>query len=200
MSLRNVELRDKSSREEKSSRFANKRKQKRAQRHRSDGFMVGKDMDSLDDDDDIKMDAVNFLSWLRNPNLQNLAKLRKCIRSNDVDWMTEFLHFDGLGLLFQCLKNLGSYKGHHLSDMVLRLECIMCIREVINSQSGVDCLLKIKERKDNIFGRRFASGIYNSFYRKYNIFIWGNLEFFTLVETSRIANCHCFLGVGVQSL
>lgn len=158
MSLRNLGLGDKS-REEKTSRFANKRKQKRAQRHRSDGFMVGKDMDSLEDDEDIKMDAFNFLSWLRNPNLQNLAKLRKCIKSNDVDWMTEFLQFDGLGLLFQCLKNLGSYKGHHLSDMVLKLECIMCIREVINSQSGVDCLLKIKERKDNIFGRRFASGM-----------------------------------------
>lgn len=147
------------SREEKASRFANKRKQKRAQRHRSDGFMVGKDMDSLEDDDDINMDAINFLQWLRNPNLQNLAKLRKCIKSNDVDWMTEFLQFDGLGLLFQCLKNLGSYKGHHLSDMVLKMECIMCIREVINSQSGVDCLLKIKERKDNIFGRRFASAL-----------------------------------------
>jgi hypothetical protein len=71
------------------------------------------------------MDAFNFLSWLRNPNLQNLVKLRKCIKSNDVDWMTEFLQFDGLGLLFQCLKNLGSYKGHHLSDMVLKLECII---------------------------------------------------------------------------
>ena len=61
MSLRNLGLGDKS-REEKTSRFANKRKQKRAQRHRSDGFMVGKDMDSLEDDEDIKMDAFNFLS------------------------------------------------------------------------------------------------------------------------------------------
>ncbi|XP_063413228.1 inverted formin-2-like isoform X1 [Mytilus trossulus] len=147
------------SKEEKNSRFANKRKQKRAQRHRSDGFMVGKDIDSFEDDDEIKMDAVNFLMWLKNPNLQNLVKLRKCIKSNDVDWMTEFLQFDGLGMLFQCLKNLGAYKTHHLSDMVLKLECIMCIREVVNSQSGVDCLLKIKERKDNIFGRRFASAL-----------------------------------------
>lgn len=156
MSLRSA---GEKSREDKASRFANKRKQKRAQRHRSDGFMVGKELESLDDDEEIKLDAFNFLQWLRNPNLQNLAKLRKCIRSNDVDWMTEFLQFDGLGLLFQCLKNLGSYKSHHLSDMVLKLECIMCIREVINSQSGVDCLLKIKERKDNIFGRRFASAL-----------------------------------------
>ncbi|XP_025087489.1 LOW QUALITY PROTEIN: inverted formin-2-like [Pomacea canaliculata] len=103
--------------------------------------------------------ALNFLLWIRNPTLQNLSNLRKAIMSNDRDWMKEFLEFDGLGLLFQCLNNLSSYHSRHLTDMVLRMECVSCIREVVNSQIGLDCLLKLKDRTDNLFGRRFASAL-----------------------------------------
>ena len=151
----------------KQSRFA-KRKQKRAKRHRSDGFMLGIEASANSSDEDITQngdqlgDAINFLQWIRNPNIPNLARLRRAIKTNDKDWMREFLEFDGLGLLFQCLRNLGELQSFHLSDMVLRMECIMCIREVINSQTGLDCLLQIKGKKDNIFGRRFAAGNENN--------------------------------------
>ena len=149
--------------ESKGGRFDKRRKQQRIKRYRSDGFVVGLDLNNSEDEPDSpegSSDAVHFLSWLRNPTLQNLVKLRKSIKHNDCDWMMEFLEYDGLGLLFQCLKNLSSRESLHLSEMVLRLECIMCIREVANSQTGLDCLLKTKGRKDNIFGRRFASGNY----------------------------------------
>jgi hypothetical protein len=76
MSLRNLGLGDKS-REEKTSRFANKRKQKRAQRHRSDGFMVGKDMDSLEDDK----------HWNNSPNPSNWRN--SVIQSTSLD----LIHF-----------------------------------------------------------------------------------------------------------
>ncbi|XP_022325197.2 inverted formin-2-like [Crassostrea virginica] len=150
--------------ESKGGRFDKRRKQQRIKRYRSDGFVVGLDLNNSEDELDSpegSSDAVHFLSWLRNPTLQNLVKLRKSIKHNDCDWMMEFLEYDGLGLLFQCLKNLSSRESLHLSEMVLRLECIMCIREVANSQTGLDCLLKTKGRKDNIFGRRFASALEN---------------------------------------
>nr|KAG5685516.1 hypothetical protein BaRGS_024253 [Batillaria attramentaria] len=117
---------------QKSSRFAGKRKQKRVgKRTRSDGFVLGVDVvnseDDLDDHDHRggdggpDPDSLNFLLWLRNPTVQNLSKLRRAIKSNDRDWMSCFLEFDGLGLLFQCLKNLSSYQSNHLTDMVLRM-------------------------------------------------------------------------------
>lgn len=147
----------------KSSRFA-KRKKHRAKRARSDGFVVGLDLThgSEDEEDEGHRkhslgEAASFLAWIRNPTVQNLAKLRRAIKADDKDWMEEFLEYDGLGLLFQCLKDLSLCKGHHLSDMVLRMECIMCVREVINSQVGMESLLKIRG-KTNIFGNRFASG------------------------------------------
>lgn len=154
---------------QKSTRFG-KRKQKRGKRARSDGFVLGVVDIVLSDEEggpsaDMRRGslgpdpgALNFLLWIRNPTLQNLSNLRKAIMSNDRDWMKEFLEFDGLGLLFQCLNNLSSYHSRHLTDMVLRMECVSCIREVVNSQIGLDCLLKLKDRTDNLFGRRFASG------------------------------------------
>lgn len=148
---------------DKQTRFA-MRKNRRAKRHRSDGYVLGLEMaaNSSEDEgipaDPTLGDAINFLQWIRNPTLQNLAKLRRAIKTNDKDWMIEFLEFDGLGLLFQCLKDLTNMQGFHLSDMVLKMECTMCIREVVNSQTGLDCLLRIKGKKDNIFGRRFAAG------------------------------------------
>ncbi|XP_046369459.2 inverted formin-2-like [Haliotis rufescens] len=149
---------------QRSTRFAAaKRKKQRGKRARSDGFVLGLDLANSDDEDNegskLDSDSLQFLLWIRNPTVQNLAKLRKAIKSNDRDWMREFLEFDGLGLLFQCLKNLSSFKGVSLSDMVLRMECAMCVREVVNSQSGLDCLLKLKGKKDNIFGRRLAAAL-----------------------------------------
>lgn len=149
------------------------RKQKRAKRHKSDGYMLGLELAANSSEDEAGFndsslgDAINFLQLIRNPSLQNLAKLRRSIKTNDKDWMKEFLEFDGLGLLFQCLKDLSAIQGFHLTDMVLKMECVMCIREVVNSQSGLDCLLRLKERNDNLFGRRFASGMYKDFDQEY---------------------------------
>ncbi|CAL1536506.1 unnamed protein product [Lymnaea stagnalis] len=153
-------------------RFAAKKKQKRmGKRGRSDGFVLGLDLANEEGSDEeggddlpkktggFDSESLNFIFWLRNPSVQNLSQLRKAIKCNDLDWMRCFLEFDGLGLLFQCLKNLSSYQSVHLNDMVLRMACVSCIREVVNSRSGLDCLLTIGDRNDNLFGRRFASAM-----------------------------------------
>ncbi|KAK0045993.1 inverted formin-2-like isoform X1, partial [Biomphalaria pfeifferi] len=152
-----------------SGRFAAKKKQKRGKRGRSDGFVLGLDLaneeasETENNEETLKKtldsESFNFIFWLRNPSLQTLSQLRKAIKCNDLDWMRCFLEFDGLGLLFQCLKNLSSYHSSHLNDMVLRMACVSCIREVVNSRSGLDCLLTIGDRNDNLFGRRFSTAL-----------------------------------------
>lgn len=143
-------------------RFDRKRKQQWIKCYWLDGFVVGLDLNNFEDELDVldgSFDVVNFLFWFWNFSFQNLVKFWKSIKYNDSDWMMEFLEYDGLGLLFQCLKNFSFWKSFYLLEMVLRLECIMCIWEVVNFQIGLDCLLKIKGCKDNIFGRRFVLGI-----------------------------------------
>ena len=96
-------------------RPSNKRRAKRNKRGRSDGFVLGLDLASSDEEgradpppgamirkgSSLDPESLNFIFWLRNPSVQNLALLRKSIRCNDHDWMQGFLDFDGLGLLFQ---------------------------------------------------------------------------------------------------
>ncbi|ESP03684.1 hypothetical protein LOTGIDRAFT_171216 [Lottia gigantea] len=138
--------------ESKTTRFG-KKKQNRAKRAKSDGFTLGVDIALLEEK---STETVHFLQWIRNPTIQSLAKLRKCIKFNERSWMEDFLTFDGLGLLFQCLNNLAKCENHHLGDMVLKMQCASCIREVVNSQSGFDCLLSMKDKAENLFGKRIA--------------------------------------------
>ena len=96
-------------------RSTSRRRAKRNKRGRSDGFVLGLDLASSDEEgkndqpsgtmlrksSSLDPESLNFIFWLRNPSVQNLALLRKAIRCNDHDWMQGFLEFDGLGLLFQ---------------------------------------------------------------------------------------------------
>ena len=85
---------------QKSTRFGKRKQLKRGKRTRSDGFVLGVEIpvNSEDELDQVghehrkgslgpDPEALNFLIWIRNPTVQNLAKLRKAIKSNDSDWM-----------------------------------------------------------------------------------------------------------------
>ena len=80
---------------------------------------------------------------LRHPSVINFCRLRKKLKSNDRRWMEDFLRRDGLELLFECLDNLGKYPGT-FSNLVLRIECAMCIRTVMNSAIGLQCLISTR--------------------------------------------------------
>ncbi|KAL1117397.1 hypothetical protein AAG570_004723 [Ranatra chinensis] len=65
-------------------------------------------------------------------------------------WILEFLERDGLGALLECLERLTSTRvGHHQRDedwglleaCVAQLQCVGCIRSLINSKHGVQYLV-----------------------------------------------------------
>ncbi|KAJ8298511.1 hypothetical protein KUTeg_025042 [Tegillarca granosa] len=66
----------------------------------------------------------------------NFCRLRKKLKSDDQCWMEDFLKREGLELLFECLEDLGRYPGN-FSNLVLRIECVLCIRTVMNSGLGL---------------------------------------------------------------
>lgn len=95
--------------------------------------------------------AQSCVFLLRHPSVINFYRLRKKLRSNDKRWMGDFLKRNGLELLFECLDNLGKYSGQ-FSTLVLRLECVMCIKTVMNSAIGLQCL------SSSVYAPKFASG------------------------------------------
>lgn len=88
---------------------------------------------------------------LSHPSVFNFCRLRKKLKSDDQWWMEDFLKREGLELLFDCLEDLGRYPGN-FSNLVLRIECVLCIRTVMNSGLGLRCLIALN------CGPKFASG------------------------------------------
>lgn len=103
-------------------------------------------------------DIVNDLSLtnscvflLRRPSVVNFCRLRKKLDSDDKRWILDFLRRDGLDLLFECLGDLAKYTSN-FSNLVLRIECIMCIKTVMNSVIGLQSLISTG------YGPQFAGG------------------------------------------
>lgn len=88
----------------------------------------------------LRMTKMPCVYLLKNPSVINFCQLRKVLKHTKNKCMAEFLRHDGLELLFECLNNLGRYPGR-FANLVLMLECVMCIRTVMNSSLGLECLI-----------------------------------------------------------
>ena len=78
--------------------------------------------------------------FLHHPTVFSLCRLRKKLGGSDRRWMEEFLENQGLELLFECLGQL-SKQGGGFQVLVMRLECVLCIRTCVNSRIGLDYLI-----------------------------------------------------------
>lgn len=114
---------------------------------------------------------------LHHPSVFSLCRLRKKLGSSDKRWMEDFLENGGLELLFECLGTLGG-PGGGFHELVMRLECILCIRTCFNSFIGLQCVVS-----SGTYAPKFAVGMFCSFG-----FI--SLYFFLLVSVSAVL-CVC---------
>lgn len=51
------------------------------------------------------------------------------------------MHLDGLGVLFESLERLSDRGYSSITDALLQLECILCIKAVMNSTTGLDFII-----------------------------------------------------------
>lgn len=82
------------------------------------------------------------ISLLRVPSLKNFSALHPKLCKCSAEWMSEFLALGGLDVLMNSLEILSvrlSAQHFHIAfmDAFVALECVQCIKEVLNSQAGV---------------------------------------------------------------
>ena len=82
------------------------------------------------------------ISLLRIPSLKNFSALHPKLSKCSTQWMSEFLSLGGLDVLMNALEILSvrlSAQNCHIAftDAFVALECVQCIKEVLNSQAGV---------------------------------------------------------------
>lgn len=79
-----------------------------------------------------------FIKFVRIPSLKTytslIAKLEGCSKK----WLTEFMVLGGFSALFEVLEKLGERGLSKFSDAFLQLECVRCIKAVMNNVTGLE--------------------------------------------------------------
>ncbi|XP_017282965.1 inverted formin-2 isoform X2 [Kryptolebias marmoratus] len=78
---------------------------------------------------------------LQVPTVVNYSGLRRRLETSDEPWMVQFLELQGLDLLMEALERLSGRGCAQISDALLQLTCVACIRAVMNSSAGLHFIL-----------------------------------------------------------
>ena len=79
-----------------------------------------------------------FIKFVRIPSLKTYTCLTAKLGSCSKKWLTEFLVLGGLATLFEVLEKLSQRTLAKFSDAFLQLECVQCIKAVMNNVTGLD--------------------------------------------------------------
>ena len=77
---------------------------------------------------------------ISSPSVHNYCGIKSRINHASSEWMKEFFDLNGLDVLFTALLRLSS-NGAHFVDALLQIECVSCIKAVMNSQVGVQQMI-----------------------------------------------------------
>lgn len=102
--------------------------------------------DLADGSDEVGVDLHNlnevepelFIKFLRIPSLKTYASLIRRLEESSKKWLTEFLVLGGLTALFEVLEQLSERGLAKFSDAFLQLECVRCIKAVLNNVTGLE--------------------------------------------------------------
>ncbi|XP_069130922.1 inverted formin-2-like isoform X2 [Argopecten irradians] len=75
-------------------------------------------------------------------SMKSLSSLKRKIEHSKGEWIQGFLDNGGLDRLFDIVDSVGSKRVNQLSDAMLLLECVACIKSVLNSRLGLDYLVQ----------------------------------------------------------
>lgn len=89
--------------------------------------------------------SVEFcVRLLRTAHLQNFAGLKTKLQTSSDQWISEFLNQGGMEILFQSLERLSLSGRLAFMEAYMQLECVNCIKAVLNSKQGLDLLVQSK--------------------------------------------------------
>lgn len=86
---------------------------------------------------------------------QHFTSLKNVLKKADSAWMEGFLEQGGLSAIFDALQILAEKGFSSLTDALRQLECVGCIKAVMNSQVGLDFIIHYPEQK---YVRKLSDG------------------------------------------
>lgn len=79
-----------------------------------------------------------FIKLVRVPSLKTYTSLIRKLEGCSKKWPMEFLELGGLTSLFEVLEKLSERSLAKFSDACLQLECVRCIKAVLNNVTGLE--------------------------------------------------------------
>ncbi|XP_078262602.1 inverted formin-2 isoform X2 [Rhinoraja longicauda] len=116
------------------------------QENRSKKWALVKEKVTIPDTDNTEANLENAepelcIRWLQIPTVVNYSGLRKRLENSSNDWMVQFLELGGLDLLLEALDRLSGRGVAKITDALLQLTCVKCVRAVMNSSKGIDYII-----------------------------------------------------------
>lgn len=78
---------------------------------------------------------------LRVPSLKNFSCLHVKLKSCKPEWLHEFVNLGGLNALLDSLDTMG--ENLSFMDAFTKLECVRCVKEVMNSETGLEAMMEV---------------------------------------------------------
>lgn len=105
----------------------------------------------------ITLQPVKIIELLRVPSVRTYTTLKKKLdkSKNEPGWISDFLHNDGLDLLFESLEQLCKTQSDNFLNVILQESCVECVKTVMDSSLSLDYIIENKE-----FTTKLASGKY----------------------------------------
>ncbi|XP_024293225.1 inverted formin-2 isoform X2 [Oncorhynchus tshawytscha] len=79
---------------------------------------------------------------LQVPSVVNYSGLKRRLEGSEESWMVQFLELSGLDLLLEALDRLSGRGCSRITDALLQLTCVSCVRAVMNSSAGIHFIVE----------------------------------------------------------
>ena len=92
---------------------------------------------------------------LKTPSLKNFSGIRPRLEKANKKWLSEFLNLGGFDCLLDGLTSLSSGNGLKFTEALEQIECVRCIKAVMNSPVGLEVMTSNNElTRSLVEGRR----------------------------------------------
>lgn len=82
-------------------------------------------------------------------NTLNFVGLKNRLKSADGKWIEEFLERGGLKIILNSLSQLSNKMVYTFIDAVKQLECIACVKSIMNHPFGMEYVIMTAEKSVN---------------------------------------------------
>lgn len=82
------------------------------------------------------------IEMMKHPSMRTFIALKKQLQNSNSEWISNFLDAGGLLVLLEFIDSLSASRVSQLSDALVLLEAVQCVKAVVNCKVGLEYLVQ----------------------------------------------------------